>query len=66
MADTVNHGASVAQEASVVVAVSGVTRGPSVVDNWTGNNSGGGTSHILTEAGDILTTEAGDRLTTES
>jgi hypothetical protein len=64
MADTVNHGASVAQEVSVVVAIQGVTRGPSVVDNWTGNNTSGA-SHILTEGGDILTTEAGDRLITE-
>lgn len=65
MADTVNHGSSVAQETSVVVAKLGVTRGPGVVDNWTGNNTSGA-SHILTEGGNILTTEAGDRLTTES
>jgi hypothetical protein len=64
--DTVNHGASVAQEPGVVQTVLGLTSGPGTVDNWTGNHgapvSG---NHILTEDGDFLNTEGDDRLITE-
>jgi hypothetical protein len=60
--DTVNRGASVAQEPSVVAAVLGVTRGPGIVSNWSGNAV---SFHILSQGGDMFATEGGDRITTE-
>lgn len=61
--DTVNHGASVAQEAGAAVAKKGVSRGPSVADNWTGNNTV--SNHLLDDLGNVLTGDSGNRLTGE-
>ena len=60
--DTINHGASIAQETSIVVKVQGITRGASIVDNWTGNNVVAG-GHLLDDSGNVLTDDSGNRLT---
>lgn len=61
--DTINHGASIAQEAGIVVKIKGITRGPGIVDNWTGNNVVVGGAHLLDDSGNVLTDDSGNRLT---